>query len=372
MTPMKRAALLVLALGVLGAGYLALWPVPIDPVAWEAPTDEGYVGPHAPNSRLAGTEIVSVGGREGPEDVAVGPDGAVVTGTRDGVILRFEAGESVARAWADTEGRPLGLAFGPDGRLYVADAVRGLLAIAPDGETEVLATEADGRPIRYANNVDVAADGTVYLSEASNRFGPGPPTPHGPDHYQASLWEIFEHGGTGRVIRWSPRTREATTIADGLAHANGVALTGDGSALLVAETGSYRILRIELGADGRFSEPIPVLSNLPGFPDNLTRGRDGRFWVALVSPRNRLVDRLAGRPFLRKVILRLPKALQPDAVPFTHVVALDEHGRVLEDLQDPAGAYPFPTSVAEGESFLYLGSVKTGALGRIAKAAAGL
>jgi len=45
----------VLALALVAAiAYLALAPVPVEPVAWEAPQAPGYVGPHAPNSRLAG------------------------------------------------------------------------------------------------------------------------------------------------------------------------------------------------------------------------------------------------------------------------------------------------------------------------------
>ena len=32
--------------------YLLLWPVPIDPVAWEAPVDRGLVDPFGPDDRL--------------------------------------------------------------------------------------------------------------------------------------------------------------------------------------------------------------------------------------------------------------------------------------------------------------------------------
>ncbi|MBU0989638.1 MAG: hypothetical protein KJ823_05555, partial [Proteobacteria bacterium] len=54
--------------------------------------------------------------------------------------------------------------------MIVADAFRGLLSIAPDGTITELAVVADGVPIRYADDVDVAADGKIYFSDASTKF----------------------------------------------------------------------------------------------------------------------------------------------------------------------------------------------------------
>ena len=54
---------------VLGLAYLLLWPVPIDPVAWEAPEDAGYTGDFAPNERLTGVRRIGLGPHVGPEDV---------------------------------------------------------------------------------------------------------------------------------------------------------------------------------------------------------------------------------------------------------------------------------------------------------------
>jgi hypothetical protein len=49
-----KKALLVLGLLLLGlAAYLALWPVPIEPLSWKAPAAPGYVGPHEANQKLA-------------------------------------------------------------------------------------------------------------------------------------------------------------------------------------------------------------------------------------------------------------------------------------------------------------------------------
>ena len=48
-------------LALLIIGYLSFWPVAIDPVAWNAPEDKGYVGAFAANTQLANLERLSIG-----------------------------------------------------------------------------------------------------------------------------------------------------------------------------------------------------------------------------------------------------------------------------------------------------------------------
>ncbi len=64
---MRRSLLALLVLPVLAVAYLAAWPVPVDPVAWEAPPDFGHVGAFAPDSSLAAFDAIPLGGHEGPE-----------------------------------------------------------------------------------------------------------------------------------------------------------------------------------------------------------------------------------------------------------------------------------------------------------------
>jgi sugar lactone lactonase YvrE len=49
----------------------------------------------------------------------------------------------------------------------VADGVRGLLAVDTAGTVRLLADSADGTPIAFADDLDVASNGTVYLSDAT-------------------------------------------------------------------------------------------------------------------------------------------------------------------------------------------------------------
>jgi sugar lactone lactonase YvrE len=361
---MKRLILIAAAVVTL---FLLTAPVPIDPVAWEAPRSEGYVGPHAVNERLAGLELLSLGGRHGPEDVVVNYEDRAFAGTEDGAILRLSDNGAAMEEWADTGGRPLGLALDFAGRLIVADAMRGLLRVSGSGRVKVLVEEAGGVPLGFTNNVDVARDGTVYFTDASSKFGVariGAP-------YPASLLDLMEHGGHGRLLEYRPSDGSVEVLARGLEFANGVAVAHDDESVLVNETGAYRVVRVWRRGARRGRVDI-VIANLPGFPDNLTRGLEGRYWLGLVAPRNALLDRLAPHPGLRKVVQRLPAALRPKAEPYGHLLAIDDSGRVIADLQDPSGAYPMVTAAAETASYVYVASLTAGSLGRLDKASVGL
>ncbi|MEO0746544.1 MAG: SMP-30/gluconolactonase/LRE family protein [Pseudomonadota bacterium] len=307
----------------------------MQPVAWDAPADAGYAGDFAPNDRLASLEYIDLDGRTGPEDADAGPDGLIYMATHDGEILRVDADGSVA-PFVQTGGRPLGIEFADDGTLYVADAFLGLMAVDPSGATTLLADQTgDGSPILYANDVDIAADGTVYFSDASTRFGAQATG----GTLAASIQDLVEHSGNARVLKFDPSTGETTVFAQGLTFANGVALNDAGDALFVAETGSYRVWRFPL--DGSAGEVI--LDNLPGFPDNLNAGPNGTFWLGLASPRNAIMDQLSGAPFWRRVVMRLPDVMKPAPTRYGFVVRFDEAGQVVETLQDPSGAYALTT-----------------------------
>jgi len=69
-------------------------------------------------------------------------------------------------------GRPLGLRFDKKtGELYIADAYLGLLKVGPEGGLATsLATETEGVPLRFTNDVDVDSEGNVYFTESSSIY----------------------------------------------------------------------------------------------------------------------------------------------------------------------------------------------------------
>jgi sugar lactone lactonase YvrE len=296
--------------------------------------------------------------------VLVGRDGKIYTAVSSGRILRMAADGSQQEVFAETGGRALGLDFDAQGRMIVADAMLGLLAITPDRKVQVLADKVDGDPIRYADAVVVARNGKIYFSDASMRFGPA----QWGGTFEASVLDIIEQRSTGRILEFDPASARTRVVAQGLSFANGVALSTDETKLLVAETGKYRVWTIPVAAD-RLDLTQPqeqakvLLDNLPGYPDNLMRGRQGHFWVALTKPRNPQVDGMAEKPWLRKVTLRLPRAWWPVPPSYGHVIAFDETGRVLEDLQDPSGAYPETSGATETADRLYVHSLHAKTLG---------
>jgi hypothetical protein len=110
-----------------------------------------------------------------------------------------------------------------------------------------------------------------------------------------------------------------------------------------------------------------LLDNLPGYPDNLMRGLDGKIWLGFAKPRNPTIDKMAGQPFMRKLTLRLPRAMWPIPPAYGHVMSFMEDGRVVADLQDPSGAYPETTAVTETPDRLYVQSLHAKGLGWMPK-----
>ncbi|MBS0374071.1 MAG: SMP-30/gluconolactonase/LRE family protein [Proteobacteria bacterium] len=348
-------------------GYLAAWPVPIRPLAWKAPTFAGYVGPHARNQRLAAARRVPLGAEIGPEHIAVGPDGWLYTGTLSGSVLRIRSDGERREVFARTGGRPLGMAFDGNGRLIVADAFRGLLAIERDGRITVLLAADGPEPLAFADAVAVASDGRIFFTDATQRI---PARRYGT--FDAALLDILEHSCTGRVLEFVPGAARPRVVIGGLCFANGVALSTDERRLYVSETGAYRIWRIATGAHGLeaaelarapSAEARVLVDNLPGFPDNVTWSPAGRLWVGLTKPRSPVVDALSGWPALRAATLRLPRVLWPVPPAYGHVIAYDDEGHVAADLQDPAGQIPETSGVTERDGVLYIQSLHAGAFG---------
>lgn len=365
MTWLRRVTGTVALLLAGVAAYLFFWPVPADPRSWPAPTPPGFAGPYAPNTRLAGLRMIDVGNEVGPEHIAIGPDGKLYAAMESGDLLRMDPDGGKREIFANTGGRVLGFDFDAQGRMIAADPMKGLLAIAADGRVSLLVDRVSaGDPIRYANSVVVAPDGTIYFTDASRRFAPV----EWGGTYEASVLDILEQSATGRVLAHDPATGITRVVAHGLSFANGIALSADGRTLFVTETGRYRVWKIDsrardLDVQGGSSQARPLIDNLPGYPDNLMRGRDGRIWVGLFRPRNPAADGLAQSPFLRKMVMRLPRFLLPLGQPYGHVFAFDEEGRVTDDLQDPSGAYPETTGATETADRLYIHSLHAHAIG---------
>ncbi|NJD30899.1 MAG: SMP-30/gluconolactonase/LRE family protein [Gammaproteobacteria bacterium] len=361
---------------LLVVAYLLAWPVPLKPVAWRAPQFDGYAGPYSKNDRLAAMRLISVAPEIGPEHIAFGPDGKLYTGVLSGAVLRMNPDGTGVETVVNTGGRPLGMDFDAGGNLVVADAMKGLLAVGKDGSVKVLADHVGASPVLYADAVVVMSNGRMLFTDASQRFSPVEL-----GTFDAALLDIMEHSCTGRVLEFDPATGQSRVVIGGLCFPNGVALSGDQSHFFIAETGEYRVWKVDVNAsnlDARVVANDPanmqarvILANLPGFPDNLTRGADGRLWTGLTKPRAKAIDDMSGKPFLRAISLRLPKSLWPVPPAYGHVIAFDEDGKVVADLQDPGGRLPETSGATEYQGDLYIQSLHADALGVLPMSALG-
>lgn len=343
--PLTLLALLLL--------YLLFWPVSITPGAWTPEPAPPLSGIYQQNSKLANTERISLGEGFAPEDVAIDSKGRIYGGFDDGRIMRTTLDGTRHEQFAATNGRPLGLAFDRAGNLIVADAVKGLLSVTPTGQITVLSTEINGSSFGATNDLDIAADGTIYFTDASRKYPMS--------NFKADL---VEHQPNGRLLAYDPRTKTTRLVLDNLFFANGVAVSPDQTFVLVNETGTYRIQHVWLTGSRKGQSEIFV-DNLPGFPDGISSNGKDRFWVALVTPRDAALDKLLPHPFLRKAVMRLPKFLQPSPKRYAFVLGLDLKGKVIDNLQDgSADCYAQIANAVERDGALYFGSIGEASVGR--------
>ncbi len=320
---------------------------PIQPVRRIVPT-----APPMPESTRAfpeGTLIPLPG--HGAEDVVVGADGNLYCGVEGGAIVRVDPSTDDAEVVAHTGGRPLGFEALPDGRLVVCDARRGLLRVDPStGDVETLTRYVDDVPLRFCSNAAATPDGAIWFTESTTRFD-----------FEQFMGAFFEHRASGRLLRRDP-DGTVDVVLDDLYFANGISLTPDGSALILAETSGYRLSRIDLDgpAAGARQE---LVDNLPGFPDNISTFTAGRAWVGMTGPRSAALDKLGQSPALvRKVIWRLPS--KPESGP-VWVRAIAPDGSTLEDLHTERSDFGTVTGAVELGDRLYLASATYSSLLRV-------
>lgn len=289
--------------------------------------------------------------KPGSEDVVIDAGGRLICGANDGTILRRHPSAAAWETIGKTGGRPLGLEPMPDGSVLVCDARKGLLQLDPStGAITPLVQYIDGIPLRYCSNATAATDGTIWFTESSNRFDF--------EHYMGAL---FEHRGSGRLFRRDP-DGTVTVLLEGLHFPNGVTLDENEAAVIFAETSGYRISR--LWVRGPRTGQIDVLAdNLPGFPDNVSRMKGGRFWVAMTTYRDAGLDQLGMKPaWIRQLIWRLPDHLLPKGPRVAWAMAFDADGRVVDDRESTREDFSKATGVAEHDGHLYLAGVDEGSL----------
>ena len=339
----------------------------VSPTFADLPPAPGTDGgsPYALNDRLRPVEAIGLDRIDGPEDVILDEEDNIYVGNRTGDIVRFLAPDYERQEiFAHVGGRPLGMAFAQDGSLLVCIGGMGLYRVTRDSRIEKLTDETnrswfsviDDSRLRLADDLDIAPDGRVYFSEATIR-------------YEMHEWPVdcLESRGNGRIICFDPNSGTTRTVLKNLVFPNGICMTHDGQSFLFAETWACRVSRYWFDGPKKGSVER-VISDLPGYPDNINRASDGTYWLAVVGMRTPSFDLALKMPGFRK---RMARRIAPDEWMYPNintgcVLRFDVTGRILETLWDLGGEnHPMITSMREHRGHLYIGGILNNRIGRL-------
>lgn len=329
-------------------------------------TPREFEGPFAKNDLLT-QSVLLVSNVSGSESATIAVDGSLYMLDKFANVQRavYDASsgwkveaEPVAYLGA---GRPLGAHFDAQGNLIICDSIKGLLKLeAGTHAITFLATHmpvnGSSRPITYANDLDIASDGGVYFT-SSQSILPGLNRDGYWDTLRSYMLGLFSGEHHGRLLRWSPLSRQVEVLTEGYWYTNGVALSADESFVAFVETNKLRVLRYWL--KGSKVGTVDVLvDRLPGFPDGVDRASDGGFWVSLVAPLSPLYSKLSNK-FLRMIAAYLPSQLLPPMKAWGCVAKVSVEGEITQVLMDSNGStVSFVSSVLEYGGWLIMGNLR--------------
>eukprot|EP00727_Mastigamoeba_balamuthi_P010234 m51a1_g5833 hypothetical protein (332) ;mRNA; r:274500-280324 len=218
-------------------------------------------------------------------------------------VFCFAWGDVLLGAEEEGCGRPLGLAFGEDGVLWVADAWAGILNVFPNKTIVSVLNAIDGERLRFANGIAV-------------------------DHRTGVV-----------IVRYDPRDRSTRVLAQDLPCPNGLALTPSSEALVVALTAQMSLARLWVSGPraGELEAPLGGAA-LPGFLDNVALSPRGTFWAGASRPAKPLILAVIRRPAVRRLLAVLPIGLI-QAVVKDHAMLWEvtEDGDIVRVLEDASG-----------------------------------
>jgi gluconolactonase len=223
--------------------------------------------------------LEGVAGAEGPIFDRTGRF-FLVEPSRHRVLEMLQGG--VLREHAHTGGIPAGLMIDGRNDLWVADMQRGILRIDHAAQIHDEVVRFEDAPIRGCNDLIFDGRGHLFFTAPA---GSGPDRP---------LGEVFTRRADGQVQR----------IDQGMQFPNGISVTPDDSALIVAETHTKRLWRYDLDDQGRVCSPRREWAILPGDhvggPDGIDFDTDGLLlatnWggghLEVFDPQGKLVERV--------------------------------------------------------------------------------
>ncbi|MCP4038420.1 MAG: SMP-30/gluconolaconase/LRE-like region [bacterium] len=304
---------------------------------------------------IGSTAVRSADTLPGHDDVLALPDGSLLASAMDGWIWKTDPAARHAERWLDAPLMASGMRKDPrdpdrvyfcasllHGEAYPADERVGLYAVqvaakrvqpivleVPRSEErpDVPAVFAVGsplpvtetRPLAFCNDLDVSRDGRrIYFSE--------PFAYEGASMGGGAYGEAIALGRNGRLWMHDLDSDTTRLIAHGFHFLDGVLLEdappGDRErSALITETTHFQIQRLTFDGPNAGTNEI-LWSDLPGMPDGLDRDANGLVWIGLLGLRSAATDWIHRNPWVKPLLLRLPKAWIPKGEA-TGVLALD-------------------------------------------------
>jgi gluconolactonase len=160
--------------------------------------------------------------------------------------------------FAEYEGKPNGLKIHRDGRIFVADAQHGIVCFDPaTGARQTVLGSYAGAPLAGPNDLVFADNGDLYFTDPGHS-GQSEPT--------GRVFRIRADGGVDLLMQNLP-------------YPNGLVLTPEQDALLVALTSSLQVARLALNASGyRWRTFLQLSGGLAG-PDGMAVDAQGNIAV---------------------------------------------------------------------------------------------
>lgn len=224
-----------------------------------------FDGALKPNSLLEDAHVFAEA--PGLEDLAIGADGVLYAACGNEVLCFDASGVQSVRA--RFEAPVQALALRTDGGVVVASGGR---IVFDGGAAHGKRIDAvDGRPLHSVNALHAAPDGTLLISEGSQKRP-----------YAQWSHDLLEHGRSGRVLAHDLASGTTRVLISGLAYCFGVC--SDGARVLASESWQHRI---DVIAGANRTAP---LSALPGYPARINAAPGGGFWLSMFAGRTQLLE----------------------------------------------------------------------------------
>ena len=173
------------------------------------------------------------------------------------------------------------------------------------------------------------------------------------------MLNMYSGDVSGRLCIYNLRTRETQVLMKDLWYANGVTLSKKLDYVLIVETCGFRVVRKWLKGK-QTGQVDDFITNLPGFPDGITRSHDDCFWISLVAPISPLLK------FIEPIAARYVMSLLHFELHVTKhflkqwgcVLKVSAEGEIVDVLIDPDGSTVSSISaVTEHDGKLFLGNL---------------